>query len=140
MKKRKKPSPTEKEKPSKKTIKLMKKIDKIVKNYPQKWGDCLKINNTVKEFLNKYSKEDFGLLQIKIILHEENPVNDPQIGETSEPSHIVVFLKNNKDIKMWWDFSTVLGLREIFDWEYQDIITLSKKDKKLYSILEKNLT
>lgn len=80
--------------------------------YPQKWGDCHKINSTVAAWLNeKTGSSRFKAIQIKAFL--EGEVDDD--GKmTDSPHHVVVYDTETKEIK---DYSMTLDYPMV-DWEY----------------------
>jgi hypothetical protein len=109
----------------------------VTKSYPQKWGDCYKINSTAAYWLNskmpKYNWR-FEIWQVKA--HLDGEIEDTIDNEkvmTNEPDHVVVY---DTIAHEYYDFSTVLEDFQVFRYEFLDRLN-GQEDKKLMSLLNK---
>jgi len=123
------------QKTSTKVQHLIDKAMEITRNYPQKWGDCYKINSTAAYWLNKKLPEynwRFQIWQVKA--HLDGEIEDVVDGEkimTDEPDHILVYdVMTDK----YLDFSTVLDDVEVLEYEKIDDMN-GQEDRKLMRLL-----
>jgi hypothetical protein len=130
--------------------------NRITRDYPQKWGDCYKVNSTVKYFLNKhFDGYPFARLwQITAELDREIPdsigPNDEEML-TDEVSHVVLTVgKISKgamlaigmqdEVPDYEDFSRVFKgehAAEITSVRIDDELGGSEPDRTLLAALEK---
>ena len=98
---------------------LINKVLNVCHNYPQKWGDCYKVNSTEAKWLNnKIGGYRFRIFQVEANLDREI-YDDDIIAYTDEPQHIIVVDSyiNGKEYKgdrfhpdensKYYDFSNV---------------------------------
>ena len=127
-----------------KLLELLIEISKgVCDNYPQRWGDCYKVNSTVAYFINRHMKEVVAKIWQVVVDTEDRIYDDEEVGYTNEVYHVMLTFNYNDDeyypeFDDLVDFSNVfVGKRETSYYDGKVVDDLNgQENKKLMKLLE----